>query len=381
MTPAMANPLGRLLRLALRETVPYKAGTSVAAVQRRFGIARPVKLSQNENPLGSSPNALAAVRALASLSDYDEDDHAQLRERLARSYGLDVASVILGHGSNELIALVFAAFVDPGDEVVFAQPTFSLFLKDAKAAAARPIEVPLRDGVHDLGAMLAAVTRMTKVVIVCDPNNPTGTRVDRDAFAAFAKALPADVLLVIDQAYREFMDPAGTDGVDIVRVRPATLVLRTASKIYGLASVRFGYGYSSPEIVDYLNRVRVPFNVARPAAVAVLAALDDDAFIERSRRSNAEGRTFLTESLRAMGLHVYPSAANFVAVEVPIGADAAYEALLRQGVIVRSGDGLRMPGRLRVTVGTREQNEAFLAAIEALLPAWRAELAGSGATR
>ncbi len=377
----MANPLGRLLRLALRETTPYKAGTSVGAVRRRFGIDAPVKLSQNENPLGSSPHALAAVRALESLSDYDEDDHATLRGRLARRYDLDVASVVLGHGSNELIALVFAAFVDPGDEVVFARPTFSLFLKDAKAAHARPIEVPLRDGVHDLDAMLAAVTPATKVVFVCDPNNPTGTRVERDAFLAFAKALPPDVLLVIDQAYREFMDPAGTDGVDVLRARPATLVLRTASKIYGLAAARFGYGYSSPEIVGYLDRVRVPFNVSRPAAVAVLAALEDEAFVERSRRSNDEGRAFLTNSLRAMGLHVYPSAANFVAVEVPTEAEAAYESLLQRGVIVRSGDGLRMPGRLRVTVGTRDQNEAFLAAVEALLPRWRAEFAASGASR
>ena len=342
-------------------------------VTRRFGIERPVKLSQNENPLGTSPRALAALRSIASLSDYVEDEHAALRARLARSYGLAIENVAIGHGSNELLQLVFSAFVDPGDEVVIAQPSFSLFRKDAEVAAARAIEVPCRDGVHDLGAMLAAVTPRTKVVFICDPNNPTGTRVDRDALLAFADALRDDVLLVIDQAYWEYMDDEGSDGVDVMRRRPATLVLRTASKIYGLASVRFGYGYAPPEIIGYLNRVRLPFNVARPAAIAVLAALDDEDFVARSIASNRAGKEQLMRGFDRLGLHAYPSAANFISVAVPVSADTAYLALLERGVVVRSGDGLGMPGRLRVTIGTREENAAFLAALETLLAAWQFE--------
>jgi histidinol-phosphate aminotransferase len=367
----MQPQLDRLLRPSLRSFAPYKPGTSVDEVRRRFGIEHPVKLSQNENPLGSSPRALAALRAIATLSDYVEDDHAAVRQRLARSYSLGPEHVILGHGSNELVQLAFTAFVDPGDEVVIARPSFSLFRKDCQVAGGTCVEVPLRDGVHDLDAMHAAVTAKTKLVFVCDPNNPTGTRVERAALFAFAEALPPGVLLVIDQAYREFMDDGGTDGVEVLRRRPETLVLRTASKIYGLASVRFGYGFASPEIAAWLDRVRLPFNVSRTAAVAVLAALDDDEFIARSRANNAAGKIQLMEGFARLGLHAYPSAANFIAVEVPVEADAAYAALLERGVIVRSGDGLGMPGRLRVSIGTAPENAAFLAVLEALLPAWR----------
>jgi histidinol-phosphate aminotransferase len=366
----------RLLRASLRSFIPYKPGTSVDEVRRRLGIEHPVKLSQNENPFGTSPRALEALRAIASLGDYVEDDHVAVRTRLARPYGLGIENVILGHGSNELLQLIFSVFVDPGDEVVMAKPTFSLFRKDTEIAAGRAVEVPLRpDGVHDLDAMLAAVGPRTKLALVCDPNNPTGTRVDSERLYAFARALPENTLLVIDQAYREFMDAGGTDGVEVLRRRPRTIVLRTASKIYGLASARFGYAYSSSEIVGWLNRVRLPFNVARPAAVAVLAAMDDDDFIARSVENNQRGRSQLTAAFARLGLHAYESAANFVAVEVPIEADVAYEALLAQGVIVRSGGGLGMPNRLRVSIGTPEENAAFIAALEMLLPSWQEALA------
>jgi histidinol-phosphate aminotransferase len=370
----METPADRLPRRALRDLPPYIPGTSSAEVQRRYGITAPVKLSQNENPLGTSPRALAAVRALETFSDYMEEDHLELRGRLARRYGLEIDRVVCGHGSNELIALAFTAFVDPGDDVVIAQPTFSLYKKDAGIAGARAIEVPLVEGVHDLAAMLAAVTPRTKLVFVCDPNNPTGTHVEREALLRFARALPPDVLLVVDQAYVEYAGADACDAVDILAERPRTLVLRTSSKIYGLAAIRFGYGYSSPEIVAWLNAVRVPFNVARPAAAAMLAALDDDEFLARSRRTNEEGKAYLGAAFARLGLHAFPTSANFIAVGVPVEADLAYRSLLARGIIVRSGDGLRMPGYVRVTVGTREQNEAFVNVLEDLLPAWRGAL-------
>jgi histidinol-phosphate aminotransferase len=362
-----------LLRPALRTFAPYTPGTTVDQVRRRYGIEHPVKLSQNENPLGTSPRALEALRAIDSLSVYAEDEHLALRERLVQPYGLAIDNVILGHGSNELVALLFTAFVDPGDEIVIAKPTFSLFRKDAEIAGARTIEVPLVDGVHDLDAMLAAVTPKTKLVFVCDPNNPTGTRVERDALYAFAAALPAGVLLVIDQAYREYSDAGATEGVDVLRRRPATLVLRTSSKIYGLAALRFGYGYASPEVVGWLDRVRLPFNVAGPAAIAVRAALDDADFIARSIENNERGKVQLADGFARLGLHAYPTAANFVAVQVPVDAHRAYEELLARGVIVRSGAGLGMPNRLRVTIGTPAENAAFLGALAERVPAWRAE--------
>jgi histidinol-phosphate aminotransferase len=370
----MEPPADRLPRRALRDLPPYVPGTSSAEVQRTYGIAEPVKLSQNENPLGTSPLALAAIRALDAFSDYMEEDHLELRGRLAGRYGLEIERVVCGHGSNELIALAFTAFVDPGDEVVIAQPTFSLYKKDAGIAGAHAVEVPLVDGVHDLEAMLAAVTPRTKLVFICDPNNPTGTHVGRAALEGFARALPPDVLLVVDQAYVEYAGADTCDAVDLLALRPRTLVLRTASKIYGLAAIRFGYGYSSPEIVAWLNAVRVPFNVSRPAAAAMLAALDDEEFISRSRRTNEEGKTYLTAAFARLGLHAFPTSANFIAVGVPVEAGVAYRALLARGIIVRSGDGLRMPGYLRVTVGTPAQNAAFVNVLEDLLPAWRGVL-------
>jgi histidinol-phosphate aminotransferase len=361
----------KLLRKTLRAFAPYKPGTSVDEVRRQFGIEHPVKLSQNENPLGSSPRALAALHEIEALSDYVEDDHRAIKVRLAERYGLGPEHVILGHGSNELVQLAFTAFVDPGDDVVMAKPTFALFKKDADIFGARAIEVPLKDGVHDLAAMLGAVTPRTKIVFVCDPNNPTGTRVEPAALADFAARLPAGVLLAVDQAYREFMDAGGSDGVELLKRRPATLVLRTASKIYGLAAVRFGYGYSAPDVVAWMNSVRLPFNVARPAAVAVLAALDDADFIARSIENNEIGKTYLYREFARLGLHAYPTAANFISVEVPVEADDAYRELLERGIIVRSGDGLGTPRRLRVSVGTPLENQAFIVALEALVAQWR----------
>lgn len=373
----MKSSADRLVRRALRDLAPYVPGTSAAEVERRYGITSPVKLSQNENPLGTSPRALAAIRALDSFSDYLEDDHWELRGRLGARYRLAAENVICGHGSNELIALAFTAFADPGDEVVMARPTFSLYKKDAGIAGALAVEVPLRNGVHDLAEMLDAVTPRTKLVFVCDPNNPTGTRLEREALLRFARALPPDILLIVDQAYLEYADEGACDAVDLLADRPQTLVLRTSSKIYGLAAIRFGYGYSSPEIVAWMNSARVPFNVARPAAAAMLGALEDGEFVERSRRSNEAGKAFLGALFERLGLPAYPTSANFVAVGVPVGADAAYRALLAHGLIVRSGDGLRMPGYLRVTIGTPEQNAAFARVLEELLPVWRGAPAAS----
>jgi histidinol-phosphate aminotransferase len=360
-----------LLRKTAGKFAPYVPGASAAQMRVRYGLDRVIKLSQNENPLGTSSAAIAAIRALTAYNDYD-DDHLPVRERLVQSYGFGPERVIVGHGANELMAIAFTAFVDPGDEVIMATPTFGLYRKDADIAGARSIEVRLRDdGVHDLDAMLAVVTRKTKLIFVCDPNNPTGMRVDRDAFMRFAKALPAHVLLIADQAYCEFMDREGTDAVSLMEHHARTLVLRTASKIYGLAAARFGYGYSSSEIIAWMNRVRVPFNVARPAAVAVLAAMDDRDFIKRSIENNEIGKAYLTAEFARLRLHAYPTTANFIAVAVPTQANVAYEALLAKGIIVRSGDGLNMPGRLRVSIGLPDENRAFVAALESLLPSWR----------
>ena len=330
----------------------YSAGTTVSQAGKMYGRDSFVKLSSNENPLGTSPKAAAALAAMDDVHVYVDDDHTELRRRLAEPYGFGVEHVLLGHGSNDVVRTLFSALLSAGDEVVVADPTFSLFPKDAILFGATPVRVPLRDGVHDLEAMLAAVTPKTKMAVVVDPNNPTSTRVERDAFDRFARGLPPDVVLIVDQAYREYMPPGSVEGTDYVRSRPGTIVLRTHSKLYGLASLRFGYTLGDPKLVAYAQRVRLPFNVSRPAAVAALAALDDDEFVRRSLAVNEEGKTYLAAELARLGLHVYPTAANFVAVAVPGTANAAYEALLQRGIVTRSGDALHMPGRLRITIGT-----------------------------
>jgi len=360
-------------RTVVRKLTPYQPGTSIEEVKRRYGLARIIKLASNENPLGSSPRAMRALAAIDRLHLYFDDSYSELKERIAQPYGLFSENVILGHGSNELVNIVGETLLEKGDEAVMADPSFSLYRLVTAVQGATPVEVPLRDGVHDFDAMLAAVTDRTKLVFVCDPNNPTGTTVDRESWNAFIRALPEEVTLVVDQAYREYMSPGCVDATLFVKLRPRTIVLRTMSKIYGLASLRFGYGFADAETIGWLNRVRLPFNVSRPAALGAEGALDDAEFLERSVELNNEGKAYLSQQFKRLGLRAYPTQANFFAVEVPTAATRAYDGLLRRGIIVRSGDALHMPGWLRITIGSAEENHALIDAMEDLLPAWEAQ--------
>ena len=367
--------LSRFVRPAVLNLRPYSAGTTVQQAQERFGLKHVIKLSSNENPLGPSPRAMAALANIPNANIYVDDDHTELRQRLGEASGFDKEHVLVGHGSNDVVATMYAAFVSPGDEIVQAEPTFSLFPKNAAQADAVCVRVPLIDGVHDLDGMLAAITAKTKMMIVCDPNNPTGTNVDRATFSRFVAALPDHVLLVIDQAYREYMPAGSVEGMDFVRSRPATIVTRTMSKLYGLASLRFGYAVADPELIGYMQRVRLPFNVSRPAAMAALAALDDAEFVDRTLAANNAGIAFLAREFTRLGLSFYPTSANFYAVHVPVSANDAYEALLQVGIVVRSGDGLGIPNFLRITIGTQSENEALIAALNPLVATWNEKAA------
>ncbi|MEA2721929.1 MAG: histidinol-phosphate aminotransferase [Candidatus Eremiobacteraeota bacterium] len=359
----------KLVRPEVASMKPYTPGTTVSQARKKYGLEKFVKLSSNENPLGTSPKAAAALRDMGDLQIYVDDDHAELQRRLAEPYALGVEHVLVGHGSNDVVRTLFSAYLTAGDEVVLGDPTFSLFPKDAILFGAAPVRVPLRDGVHDLNAMLAAITPRTKIVVVVDPNNPTSTRVERDAFERFARALPDGVILILDQAYREYMPAGSVEGTDWVKSRPATIVLRTHSKLFGLASLRFGYALGDPELIGFAQRVRLPFNVSRPAEVAALAALDDHDFVRRSLETNELGKAYLYPAFAELGLHAYPTAANFVAVAVPGTATEAYEAMLQRGIVTRSGDALGMPGRLRITIGTPEQNALVIEALGSLVAA------------
>lgn len=359
-------------RPAVRKLAPYVPGKTIEEVQRTLGLERIIKLASNENPLGSSPKAMAALRHIDRLHLYLDDAYPELRERLAAPYGLHASNVVLGHGSNELVNIACETLLEAGDEAVMARPSFSLYKLAVVLQGAAAVEVPLRDGVHDLDAMLEAITERTKLLFICDPNNPTGTALPAGLWRSFLARVPERVTVLVDQAYREYMGAGTFEAVDAVRDRPNTIVLRTMSKIYGLASLRFGYGFADGELVGWLNRVRLPFNISRPAALGAAGALDDEEFVAMSIASNLAGKAFMYKQLETLGLHAYPTEANFYAVAVPTGATRAYEDLLARGIIVRSGDALEMPGRLRITIGSPEENATLASALEELLPAWKA---------
>jgi histidinol-phosphate aminotransferase len=366
----MDSVASKLVRRAVRDGHAYRPGTTLEQARRTYGIERIIKLSSNENPLGTSPRALAALAGLDELNVYVDNEYHELRDKLARHVGVGIDNVIVGHGSNELLELMFETFVDRGERVIMAKPTFSLFPQNAQLRESDAVEVPLRNGVHDLEAMARAANSNTKLVLVCDPNNPTATAVTPQVMDRFLSQIGDRALVAIDQAYREFM-PDGVDGVTIAMQRPNVLVYRTMSKVYGLASLRIGYAVGAAELISYMQRVRLPFNVTRASVVAALAALDDADFVRRSVTTNAEQRERLHRDFARLGLFAYPSAANFIAVQMPVAADRAYTDLLKLGIAVRSGDALGLPGYLRITVGTAAENDALIAALEKLLALWR----------
>ena len=346
---------------------PYQPGKPVEELERELGIEGALKLASNENPLGPSPRAVEAIRrAAGEVHLYPDGSCHALRRELASRLGVPERAVVFGTGSDEILELVAKSFLAPGDEAVHAWPSFAMYPIVIRGMGAEPVAVPLdARAVHDLDAMLAAVGPRTRVVFLCNPNNPTGTSVGAEAVDRFVRELPEDVVLVVDEAYVEYVRrPDFPDSLELVRRRPSTLVLRTFSKIYGLAGLRIGYGIGGEELVSYLERARHPFTVSVPAQAAALAALADRAHVERSRRVNAEGAAYLERELAALGLEVWPTDANFVLVRVRPGIA---DELLREGIIVRPMEGFGLPGHIRVTIGTPEQNRRLVETLRRLL--------------
>jgi len=352
----------------IRDLVPYPPGKPIAEVEREYGIRDSIKLASNENPLGPSPRALAALRdAVGSLHRYPEGDCYYLRHALARRLDVAPDALLFGNGSNEIIELLVRAFLQPGDEVVVAEQAFVVYRLVVQAAGGRSNVVPLREFTHDTEAMAAAITPRTRMVFLANPNNPTGTIFGRAAWERFLDAVPPSVVVVLDEAYAEYVDdPDYPCGLEAHRAGRPVVVLRTFSKIYGLAGLRIGYGVALPELVAAMNRIRQPFNVNSLAQVGALAALDDEAHVEASRACNRAGLDYLRTEMGRLGLEFVPSWANFLLVRVGAGA-ALYEAMLRRGVIVRPMDGYGLPDHLRFTVGTAAENRALVDALEACL--------------
>ncbi len=365
----MTRDLEALASPTVKGLVPYSPGKPLEEVERELGIADTVKLASNENPLGPSPKAVEAIAAaLKNLHRYPDGAGYDLKRRLARKFNLMPDHFILGNGTNELLELVARVFLVPGDEAIYAHPAFMVYDMVVQLTGARKVRVPLTDYVHDLEAMAAAVTPRTKMIFVGNPNNPTGTCVPPPAIARFMEQVPPDVLVVFDDAYYEYL-PAGLqpDTVRYAREGRAALVLRTFSKIYGLAGLRIGYGIAPPALTEILNRARQPFNTNDLAQRAARAALDDDEHVERCRRVNEEGKRYLEAELTALGLRVVPTAANFFLVDLGRSGPAVAEGLLRRGVIVRPVAGAGLPHHLRITVGTPTENRQLVAALKAVL--------------
>ena len=354
----------------VRAIAPYQPGKPVSELAREMGIPEEsiVKLASNENPRGASPKAIAAMRiAIEETGRYPDGNGFALKDALSRRYGLTPDRIVLGNGSNDVLEMAARAFLAPGTSSVYSQHAFVVYSLATQAIGATGIVVPARDFGHDLDAMAKAVRSDTRVVFVANPNNPTGTWLTPQAVRAFLQKIPADVLVVLDEAYNEYLD--AEDRSDAVRWSdefPNLVVSRTFSKAYGLAGLRVGYGFSHPRVVDLMNRVRQPFNVSDIAQAAATAALHDHEFVEQSTLLNKQGMKALTAGFLRLGLSWIPSHGNFVCVKVGEGA-AVFQRLLRQGVIVRPVAAYVMPEYLRISIGTESENARFLAALETVL--------------
>ena len=350
---------------------PYVPGKPVEEVERELGLKNVIKLASNENALGPSPKAVQAMRAQVERQHFYPDGNCfYLKQALSKKLNLKPEQLIFGNGSDELLSFLTLAYVNPGDEAVMAAPSFSEYDFAMRLMGGVPIHVPLvsEEFHYDLEAILSAVNEKTRIVFICSPNNPTGTIVRKNELDRFVERLPEKVLLVLDQAYLEYVsDPEHPGGLDYIEKGHPVIALRTFSKIFGLAGLRVGYGIAAADIIHELNRVREPFNVNAMAQSAALAALDDSEHLERSRKLVNEARVQVTDGLAEMGLKPVPDQANFCFIDIKVDSKQAFQSLLKKGVIVRTGDIFGFPTYIRVTYGTEDQNKRFLSALEEVL--------------
>jgi len=359
------------IRECLQLIKPYEPGKPVEEVERELDLKNVIKMASNENPLGPSPLAARAMRDnVDKMHIYPDGNNYYLKEKLAGKVGVDSNQLIFGNGSDELLAMLCLAYVSPGEEAVMPVPSFSEYEFAMRMQGGIPKTVPLRgeNFIYDLDAMLEVIGEKTKLIFICNPNNPTGSVVDRKNMERFIERLPDNIVLILDQAYIEYSeDPEQISGLNYIKQGYPVVALRTFSKIYGLAGLRIGYGIAPAEIIADLNRVREPFNVNAMAQKAAVAALDDDEQVVRSRLLVAGARFQIKEGLRKMGLKPIPDQANFCFIDVKTDSRQVFQALLRKGVIVRTGDIFGQPTHIRLTYGTEEQNERFLTALGEVL--------------
>ncbi len=358
----------------VRAIAPYQGGKPIAEVAREFGLdeAAIVKLASNENPLGMPASARRAMQqAIDELARYPDSNGFDLKAALTQKFDVQADWITLGNGSNDILELAARALVQPGESVVYSQYSFAVYSLATQAVGARAIVVPAKDFGHDLDAMAAAIAPDTKLVFIANPNNPTGTFIDGDRIAAFLKQVPSRVVVVLDEAYTEYLQPAQRyDALGWARQYPNLIISRTFSKAYGLAGLRVGFGIAQPALTDLLNRIRQPFNVNSLAQAAAIAVLHDEDYLHKSAQVNTDGYQQITEAFTQRGIEFVPSCGNFVLFRAGAddGAGARVNlALLKKGIIVRPVGNYNLPQWLRVSIGLPEENAAFLDALKAVL--------------
>ncbi len=356
------------VRSELTQVQPYQPGKPMEELRRELGLSHVIKLASNENPYGCSDHVKRALEAeIQMISRYPDGAAYQLKQAIAEYYGVTMEEIIVGSGSDELIGLVARTFLQPGTATVMATPTFSQYKWNATLQGADVVEVSLKNGTHDLSAMLAAITLETRVIWICNPNNPTGTYVNHQAVEQFLQQVPAHVLVVLDEAYAEYVTAEDyPESAKLLATYENLLILRTFSKIYGLASLRVAYGIGSSSLLQWLERVREPFNTSRFAQAAAVEAIRDQVFVDRCRKVNKQERDLLQARLEALKWRIYPSQTNFLLIQLSEGDDdlAWFDYLLHQGIIIRPGTPIQAPGTIRISVGLPEENQRVLQVIE-----------------
>lgn len=349
---------------------PYRPGKPISEVKRELGLTNVIKLASNENPLGCSPRAVEAlIKWTQEVSLYPDGNCTELRNALTKRFKLDPAQFLFGAGSDQILEIIAQTYINPGDTTITCWPSFSRYETVTRIMDGKMIKVPLKkDYSFDLDGILKSITHNTRIIWLCNPNNPTGTIITAQEQNAFLEKVPRDVLVVLDEAYYEYA--RGEDypeSIELLEQYDNIIILRTFSKAYGLAGLRIGYAISRKETIELLNRVRGPFNVNAAAQAAALAALDDQEFVQRSVQTNEEGKRYLYQAFEKMGLEYIPTHTNFIMVNVEKNSVEVFKALLQKGVIIRSGDIFDMDNWIRVTIGTPEQNMRLIEALKEVL--------------
>jgi histidinol-phosphate aminotransferase len=351
---------------SIRSIKPYVPGKPLKELAREYGITDSIKLASNENPLGPSPMAMEAVRkSLFELNRYPDAGCHDLVEKLSEKYRVGPENIVIGNGSDDIIGMLSTVFLNPGDEAILPSPSFLMYEIAVKTQGAVPLPVPLKNLSIDLDEMKRRISPRTRMIFICNPNNPTGTIVPMDELNAFVRDLPPDIVVVVDEAYIEFArDENCRSAVELLNIGTPVATLRTFSKAYGLAGLRVGYGIMAAEIVQFLHRVRQPFNVNSLAQIGAVAALEDQAFFEKTIRLVHDGLAFLHGELERLRIPYFPTQANFFLIDVKTNADDVFKRLLEMGVIVRSMSSYGYPGYIRVNVGLFAENQRLISALE-----------------